>query len=299
MTMQSQNRQKHTRPVFSRYNVRIHGGNVLFMFPAFVIYLVIVLVPFLQGIPYSLTNWKSIMSDDMAFVGLKNYTTLLTNKYFLDTFVNTFQFTLIYLIGANVLGLFLAMVLWRSSRFNNMVRTIMFMPFTVALVSSAIVWSYVYTDIISPLFGVVSPLGSSSQVIGGMAVIAIWRDMGYCMLIYIAGLQSIPMDYYEAARVDGASVFQQFRKITLPLLIPSFTSNITLLLAWGLKVFDYPMAVARNMDAAKTTTMYVYDNIFGFSKAGLGQAAAMITTIVLLILTSGITKIFRKMEVEA
>jgi ABC-type sugar transport system permease subunit len=269
------------------------------MFPAFVIYLVIVLVPFLQGIPYSLTNWKSIMSDDMAFVGLKNYTTLLTNKYFLDTFVNTFQFTLIYLIGANVLGLFLAMVLWRSSRFNNMVRTIMFMPFTVALVSSAIVWSYVYTDIISPLFGVVSPLGSSSQVIGGMAVIAIWRDMGYCMLIYIAGLQSIPMDYYEAARVDGASVFQQFRKITLPLLIPSFTSNITLLLAWGLKVFDYPMAVARNMDAAKTTTMYVYDNIFGFSKAGLGQAAAMITTIVLLILTSGITKIFRKMEVEA
>lgn len=299
MILQSQNRQKHTRSVFSRYNVRLHGGNILFMLPAFVIYLAVVLIPFIQGIPYSLTNWKSIISDKMAFVGLKNYTTLLTNKYFLDTFVNTFQFTFIYLIGANLLGLFLAMVLWKSSKFNNMVRTVMFMPFTVALVSAAIVWSYVFTDIVSPLFGVISPLGNSSQVIGGMAIIAIWRDMGYCMLIYIAGLQSIPMEYYEAAKVDGATAIQRFKKITLPLLIPAFTSNITLLLAWGLKVFDYPMAVARNMEAAQTTTMYVYDNIFGFSKAGLGQAAAMITTIALLILTTGVTKIFRKMEVEA
>jgi ABC-type sugar transport system permease subunit len=299
MVAKTRKKQEHTHPVFSRYNLRIHGGNMLFMLPALIIYIAVVLIPFFQGIPYSLTNWKSIISDKMIFVGLKNYTTLLTNKYFLDTFLNTFKFTAIYLLGANILGLFLAMILWRSSRFNNIVRTVMFMPFTVSLVGAAIVWSYVYTDIISSLFEVMSPLGCSSQVIGGMAVIAIWRDMGYCMLIYIAGLQSIPTEYYEAARVDGASSFQRIKHITLPLLIPAFTSNITLLLAWGLKVFDYPMAVARNMEAAKTTTMYVYDNIFGFSKAGLGQAAAIITTVVLLILTTAVSRMFRKLEVEA
>lgn len=291
-------KRKHTRHILSR-DFKIHRGNMLFLLPAFIIYASVVLVPFIQGIPFSFTNWKSIISDDMTFVGLKNYIILLSNVNFGTTFLNTFKFTAIYMVGANVLGLFLAMLLWKSSRVNNMLRTIMFMPFTVALISSAIVWSYVYTDIISPLFGVVSPLGISHQVIGGMAVIAIWRDMGYCMLIYIAGLQSIPADYYEAARIDGASASQRFKSITIPLLIPAFTSNITLLLAWGLRVFDYPMAVARNMSAAQTTTMYVYDNIFGYSKAGLGQAAAIIATIVLIILTSLVTRIFRRLEIEA
>lgn len=292
-------KQKRNRFSFSRRNVRVHGTNLIFMLPAIIIYFIIVLIPFFQGIPYSFTNWKSIISDNMSFVGLKNFKTLLTNVYFLNSFFNTLEYTVIYLLGANLLGLFFAMLLWRSSRINNIIRTIMFMPFTVSLVGAAIVWSYVYTDIVSPIFGIMSPLGNSNQVIGGMAIIAMWRDMGYCMLIYIAGLQSIPWDYYEAARVDGASPIRRFFKITIPLLVPAFTSNITLLLAWGLKVFDYPMVVARNMEAAKTTTMYVYDNIFGFNKAGLGQAAAIIITVVLLILTTIITRIFRKLEVEA
>jgi len=299
MTQGKLKRQDKISSSFSRRKIRIHGTNLMFMLPAILIYLYIVLIPFFQGIPYSFTNWKSIISEAKSFVGLKNYKTLLTNPYFMNSFFNTLKYTSIYLLGANIMGLFLAMLLWRSSKINNFIRTIMFMPFAVSLVGAAIVWSYVYTDIVSPVFGIMSPLGSSKYVISGMAVIAIWRDMGYCMLIYIAGLQSIPADYYEAARVDGASAIRRFFNITIPLLIPAFTSNVTLLLAWGLRVFDYPMVLARNMEAARTTTMYVYDNIFGFNKAGLGQAAAIIVTVVLLILTTIITRVFRKLEVEA
>ena len=175
----------------------------------------------------------------------------------------------------------------------------MFLPFTTALTSAAIVWSYVYTDVYSVLFGAASPLGQSSQVVAGMAVIAIWRDMGYCMLIYIAGLKAIPGDYYEAATLDGANTLQRFTNVTLPLLVPSFTSNVTLLLAWGLRCFDYPMAVARNMEAAQTSAMFIYDYIFGYSKAGLGQASAVMLTIVLVLLTRVVTYFFRKSEVEA
>lgn len=279
--------------------VQTQGMNLLFLLPAFILFAYVVLIPFLQGIPYSFTNWKSIISPKREFNGLHNYTLMLKNTYFQQAFVHTIWFTVIYDLGANVLGLAFALLLFQNSKFANACRTMMFLPFTTALTSAAIVWSYVYTDVYSVLFGAASPLGQSTQVVAGMAVIAIWRDMGYCMLIYIAGLKAIPNDYYEAATIDGATGIQQFARVTLPLLVPSFTSNVTLLLAWGLRCFDYPMAVARNMEAAQTSAMFVYDYIFGFSKAGLGQAAAVMLTIVLVLLTRVVTYFFRKSEVEA
>ena len=279
--------------------VRTQGMNLLFLLPAFILFAYVVLIPFLQGIPYSFTNWKSSISPKREFNGLHNYTLMLKNTYFQQAFLHTIWFTVIYDIGANVLGLAFALLLFQNSKFANACRTMMFLPFTTALTSAAIVWSYVYTDVYSVLFGAASPLGQSTQVVAGMAVIAIWRDMGYCMLIYIAGLKAIPNDYYEAATIDGATGIQQFARVTLPLLVPSFTSNVTLLLAWGLRCFDYPMAVARNMEAAQTSAMFVYDYIFGFSKAGLGQAAAVMLTIVLVLLTRVVTYFFRKSEVEA
>lgn len=279
--------------------LKTQGTNLLFLLPAFALFAYVVLIPFLQGIPYSFTNWKSIISDKKEFNGLHNYILMLKNTYFRQSFVHTLVFTLIYDLGANVLGLTFALLLFQNSKFANACRTMMFLPFTTALTSAAIVWSYVYTDVYSVLFGAPSPLGLSSQVVPGMAVIAIWRDMGYCMLIYIAGLKAIPGDYYEAATLDGANTVQRFTRVTLPLLVPSFTSNVTLLLAWGLRCFDYPMAVARNMEAAQTSAMFIYDYIFGYSKAGLGQASAVMLTIVLVLLTQIVTYFFRKNEVEA
>ena len=274
-------------------------GNLLFMLPGFLLFAYVVLVPFFQGIPYSFTNWKSIIGGEKIFNGLKNYILMLQNSYFRASFGHAIQFTVFYEIGANALGLAFAMMLYRSSRFANFCRTMLFVPFTTALISAAIVWSYVYTDVITPVFSIPSPLGQSQHVVLGMAIIAIWRDMGYCMLIYIAGLQAIPLDYYEAAKVSGANGLQQFRYITLHMLVPAFTSNVTLLLAWGLKCFDYPMAVARNKESAQTSAMFIYDYIFGYSKAGLGQAAAVMLTIVLVVMTRVVTHFFRKAEVEA
>lgn len=279
------------------YAVREHGSNILFMLPAFLLFACIVLIPFIQSVPISFTDKKAIFAKNWNAVGFDNYIKLLKNKAFLDTFVHTAHFTIIYILGANVIGLFLSLMIWRSGRFNNVVRTLLFMPFTVSLVASTKVWSYVYTDIVSPLFGIPSPLGVSSQVILGLAIIAIWRDMGYCMLIYIAGLQSIPGEYYEAARVEGANFWHEFRSITLPMLVPAITANVTLVLSWGLRCFDYSQMVL-NMKAAKTTAVFVYEWIFGNSRAGVGQAAAIILTLALILLTNVINTILRKKEVE-
>lgn len=288
-------RQKH----INRRNIAIHGENILFILPAFLFFAFVVLIPFFQGVPYSFTNWKSIMSASRRFVGLKNYTVLLSNAYFLTAWKNTFVFTLLYIIITNVIALILAVRVQKMTRFNQFARTTILASFCVSAGAGAIMWSYVFTDLYSVVFRAISPLGLSSTVVYGMVVIAVWRDVGYCMLIYIAALQAIPQDYFEAALIDGSGRMHTFFKITLPLIVPAFTSNITLLLAWGLKLFDLPMSIAQNLEGAQMVSMYVYNYIFAYSKAGLGQAAAVLIVIVLVSLTAVVTGIFRRMEVEA
>ena len=277
---------------------RTHGGNMLFMLPTIILFCIVVLIPFFQGIPYSFTNWKSIVSETKEFNGLKNYIYLIKNKYFQDSLLVTFKFTILYMISANVMGLLLALAIHRSSWFNNIARTVLFLPFTVSATAGSIVWSYVFTDVYGTITGLVSPLGMPGQIIYGMVVIGAWRDMGYTMLIYIAALQAVPQDYYEAATVDGAGKLRQFFSVTVPNIVPAFTTNVTLLLAWGLRTFDMPMAVARNAREGQFTAVYVYDSIFSNNKAGLGQAAAVILTIILVVLTQIVTHSLRRLEVE-
>lgn len=277
---------------------RTHGGNMLFMLPTIILFCIVVLIPFFQGIPYSFTNWKSIVSKTKEFNGLKNYIYLIKNKYFQDSLLVTFKFTILYMISANVMGLLLALAIHRSSWFNNIARTVLFLPFTVSATAGSIVWSYVFTDVYGTITGLVSPLGMPGQIIYGMVVIGAWRDMGYTMLIYIAALQAVPQDYYEAATVDGAGKLRQFFSVTVPNIVPAFTTNVTLLLAWGLRTFDMPMAVARNAREGQFTAVYVYDSIFSNNKAGLGQAAAVILTIILVVLTQIVTRSLRRLEVE-
>ena len=277
---------------------RTHGGNMLFMLPTIILFCIVVLIPFFQGIPYSFTNWKSIVSETKEFNGLKNYIYLIKNKYFQDSLLVTFKFTILYMISANVMGLLLALAIHRSSWFNNIARTVLFLPFTVSATAGSIVWSYVFTDVYGTITGLVSPLGMPGQIIYGMVVIGAWRDMGYTMLIYIAALQAVPQDYYEAATVDGAGKLRQFFSVTVPNIVPAFTTNVTLLLAWSLRTFDMPMAVARNAREGQFTAVYVYDSIFSNNKAGLGQAAAVILTIILVVLTQIVTRSLRRLEVE-
>lgn len=272
--------------------------NMLFMLPTIILFCIVVLIPFFQGIPYSFTNWKSIVSETKEFNGLKNYIYLIKNKYFQDSLLVTFKFTILYMISANVMGLLLALAIHRSSWFNNIARTVLFLPFTVSATAGSIVWSYVFTDVYGTITGLVSPLGMPGQIIYGMVVIGAWRDMGYTMLIYIAALQAVPQDYYEAATVDGAGKLRQFFSVTVPNIVPAFTTNVTLLLAWGLRTFDMPMAVARNAREGQFTAVYVYDSIFSNNKAGLGQAAAVILTIILVVLTQIVTRSLRRLEVE-
>jgi raffinose/stachyose/melibiose transport system permease protein len=284
----------------SRKNLRRDFVHLMFVLPAVVFFLVIYIIPFIQGIPYSFTNWNGV-SKTFKFVGLGNYKALFINEDFRMVLGNTLYFTVFYLILCNAFGLLFALKLCGNTRFNAFLRSVFFIPFVVALVTTAFIWRYLYSDVYSVLLHLPSPLGIMNQAMMGIVFNAVWRDTGYCMIIYIAALQTVPIEYYEAADMDGAGKFRKFFSITLPSIMPAFTANITLILAWGLKLFDYPMAATSGGPGRVTMSvaMYVYNNQFSYMKAGYGQAAAILMTIIMVIMSTVVNRLLRAREVEA
>lgn len=274
--------------------------NILFLLPAFTLYLLVVIIPFFQGLPYSFTDWNGV-SSEYNFIGLDNYVRLFKATDFRLALSNTFLFTTMYVVFSNLIGLFVALMVSEKSRFNNICRAIIFMPYVVSLLTAGFVWKYIFSNVYTPILGLQSPLALKDQAMLGIVIVSVWRSSGYCMLIFIAALQSIPEEYYEAAQVEGANWLARFRHITVPMLIPAFSSNVLLLIAWGMKVFDTVMATTGGGPGKATITMsiYVYNNIFGYMKAGYGQAAAVVMTIILLVVSFIVSRLFRSKEVTS
>ena len=273
--------------------------NVLFLLPACIVFAVFVLVPFLQGIPLSLYQWDGY-SDTRTFVGLSNYLQVFKDPNITEVVGNTLFFTLLYLIGCNVIGLLLALLVKKTSKLNAVLRTIFFMPFVLSMILASFMFTYIYSDVFYALLGIKSFLGNVNYVNPAIAAIAIWKDSGYCMIIYIASLQMVPNEYYEAARIEGCSAIKSFFNITMPLIVPAFTANITLILAWGMQAFDYQMAATGGGPghASETVGMYIYKNIFVYHNAGYGQARGILLTAGLAVLTILLTSYLRRKEVE-
>lgn len=282
---------------YSATNRSRYITNTFFLMPAFALYLFVVVIPFFQGIPYSFTDWNGV-SATKNFVGFKNYIRLFGATDFKLAITNTLLYTAMYVVGANLVGLAIALLISKNLRLNNLARTLIFMPYVISMLTAGFVWKYIYSNVYTPIFQVQSPLTISSQALVGIVIISIWRTSGYCMLIYIAALQGVPNEYYEAAVVEGAGWFTQFRRITIPMIMPAFYTSVAMLIAWGMKVFDTVMATTGGGPGKSTITMsmYVYNNIFGFMKAGYGQASAVVMTIVSLAITIAVSRLFGTKE---
>lgn len=279
--------------------LKAQGSNILFLLPALILFVTMVAVPFFSGIRFSVTDWDGF-SPIYNNVGLQNFKNIFSDPSIGKPIANSVFYTVVTVIVTNVLALLIALALKRDSRANKIFRTLMFMPFIISLVLTGYIWSYIYSDVFYDMFGIKSLLGNSSTVMLGVCLMGIWRDTGYAMLIYIAGLQGIPDSYYEAAKIDGAGPLKRFRYITLPLIGPAITINITLFLGWGLKIFDYVMTATGGGPgrASETFAMYVYNYTFPYNRAGYGQAAALVMMVGIFIVTGLVTYGLRKREVE-
>ena len=270
-----------------------------FLFPALAVFIAFVVAPFIWGIPLSLTDWDGL-SATKNYVGLKNYFNMFSDAHILNAFKNTGVFAVMTLVLSNIFGLAIALLLQRSNKLNNITRTMVFMPYCLSMILQSYIWKYMYSDVLTGLLQLPNPLGSQFWAIFGISFICIWADTGYCMIIYVAALQGIPRDYYEVAEISGATRWQQFCKITLPMLWPAVVSNVIIYLGWGLKVYDYPMAATSGGPgrASETVAMLIYKNLFSYHKAGYGQALAVVYTILIFVIISVVAKVLRRREVE-
>jgi raffinose/stachyose/melibiose transport system permease protein len=276
-----------------------HYG-LIFVLPAFCLFSFAVLIPFLNGVSIAFTDWDGI-SNTYRYVGFSNFIRLFSDRSILRPIGNTLYFALCYTALNNLLALALAIMLDRWVWGKNFLKTVFFIPMALSTVLAAFVWGFIFKGVFSTLFEINSLLGNPKTVIPGIVIIALWNNLGSNFIIYMAGLNNIPVIYNEASEIDGANFWQQFRHITLPMLIPSFTICVTLTFTSALREFGTVMAATGGGPAgySETVSIFIYRNLFSFQKAGYGQAAAILFMILLIIIGGILARFFRAREYES
>ena len=284
----------------SRNNIRAKMVSFSFLVPALIVFGFVIAVPFVQGFGIAFTNWNGF-SPTYEVTGLKNFFDLFKDTQVRDAAMNTLWYTVITCVGVNLFAILIAVGLDGNVVGRRFLKSAMFTPIISSLVIAAFMWNRVYGEVFPTYLGIPSPLTFTNTVIPGIAMVCLWRDTGLAMIIYNAGLQSIPEDMKEAARIDGANTWQVFKNITFPMLAPAFTTCVTLWLGYGIKVFDYPYVIVSGGMGKSATTLgvFVYRTFFTNNKAGYGQMAAIVLLLIVVVVTSITTWLLRRREVEA
>ena len=270
----------------------------VFVLPTLIAFLIAFLVPFLLGLYLSFCNFRTV--SDAEFVGVVNYIKAITdNNEFLSSLWFTVKFAVVSVISINILAFLLALMLTRSIKGTNLFRTVFFMPNLIG----GIVLGYIWQLIIN---GVLYKFGyaiTSDPKFGfwGLVILMNWQMIGYMMIIYIAGLQNIPTDILEAARVDGASKTRTLFSITIPSVMPSITICLFLTITNSFKLFDQNLALTAGAPAKKTqmVALDIYNTFYGsIGNEGVGQAKAVIFFVIVAVIALLQLRLTRSREVE-
>jgi multiple sugar transport system permease protein len=275
----------------------------LFLAPALVVITVFFGFPILAALALSLTDFDIYAIGDSStarFVGLRNYSRLLDNPTFWLALKNTLYFVVVGgpLSVAVSLGAAL-LVNARAVRFRGLFRTVFFAPVVTTLVAVSAVWRYIYHPRAGLLnaglglvgLGPVDWLGDPHWAMPAIILMAVWKNFGYNMIIFVAGLQNVPAELYEAARVDGASALQQFRHVTVPMLAPTFlfVGVITMIGYFQLFAEPYVMTQGGPLNATLSVVLLMYQE--GFRWWNMGYAAAIAFVLFLIILAATLVQL--------
>ena len=265
----------------------------LFVLPNFLIFFIFIVVPAVFGFYYSLTEWDGL--GEKTFVGLKNFKTILTSEEFWEAFQRTSIYVIIMVPLIFVVSLFLANILIKELKFKGLFRAIFYWPTMISFIIVGVTWKWILGD----NFGIINYILSmfnlepiqflTNSFFANFSVIlaSVWCRAGFYMVMFIAGLQSIPVSYYEAAEIDGATSSQRFRHITMPLLKP--TSFLVLILAMIDSFKAYALVSSLTEGGPNGATTYLVQSIYeyGFEKYELGYASAL--SVVLFFILSILT----------
>jgi raffinose/stachyose/melibiose transport system permease protein len=276
--------------------------------PAIALVTIFIVYPFFNGVRISFTDWDGF-SQTSNFIGFDQYVRMFSDP----TTWTVVRNTLLYGIGStilqNALGLGYALLLNSSIRMRTLTRTIIYLP----VIISPLVMGYIFYLIFAfqngalndafMLFGFnpVNALGNPSVNPYIIVLVNTYQFVGIAMIIYLAGLQGISKDYYEAANIDGASTWQQFKSITIPLLAPSITINVVLNIIGGLKLFDVIVALTGGGpgNASQSSSTFMYSLYFSRQDAGYAATQGVLIAFIILILSLLALWYFKRKEIEA
>lgn len=246
----------------------------IFVLPTLLAFTIGFIVPFGMGLWLSLCEFTTV--TDAKFVGLANYVKALQDTVFLHSFWYTALFAVVSLIVINVFAFLLALALTQSMRGTNLFRTVFFMPNLIGGIVLGYIWQLIFNGILAP-YGKALALNEWYGFVG-LVILVSWQQIGYMMIIYIAGLQSIPGDIMEAASIDGAGSLYRLFKITIPMMMPSITICTFLSITNGFKLFDQNLSLTAGEPSKMSEMMAlnIYNTFFGRTGwEGVGQAKAV------------------------
>lgn len=281
----------------------------LFVIPALVLFLIFWVLPVFQLFFYSVTNFNGI-NYNYDFVGFKNYATLLKEGTLVNSIKNTLIYALTIVIGSNLLGLVMAMLLNMKLRGKGFFRTAAYIPALFSAIVVGFIWSYVYmpdSGMIASLMNLIGLDGASFNILGnyktalyGIALVEIWKGFGTTMIIYLAGLQTVDESLIEAGKIDGCTEWQLIRRIKLPLISATITINVILNVIAGLKAFDYSFIMTNGGPGKSTNTLMftIYKIAFTDQMMGKASAFSVVSFLVIILITICMLIILNKREVE-
>ena len=269
----------------------------LFALPTFAAFIVGFLVPFIMGVYLSFRKFTTV--TDGKFVGFRNYYRALKDPHLLYSFLFTTFFAVITTIIINVVAFAIAYLLTKKFKGTTLFRAVFFMPNLIG----GIVLSYIWQLLLNGILGYFNRTITFSAVFGfwGLVIVVCWQQIGYMMIIYIAGMQALPGDVMEAAAVDGASPSQTLFKITIPLMMPSITVCTFLTITNGFKLFDQNFALTNGGPSRKTEmlALNIYRTFTTPICEGVGQAQAVMFFVIVAVIAMVQNILTRSKEVAA
>lgn len=290
-THEAQRKPKKTlrQRLHSEWNPNVTAW--LLLTPAMISLLAFTVFPIFRSVYLSLTKYN-MMTQTPQWIGLKNYIDLFTDSAFWNIMLNTLELAAMVLIPSMILGLLFALMCNRQTRYTGLLRTAFFYPVVLPMIVIASIFSYIYMARQGLLDSTVMSLGgkaldvlsSSKTAMPSLAALYIWREAGYLMVFYLAGLQGINEDLYEAARLDGASSFTLLRKITIPMLAPTLLFISTIAITDSVTQVD-PILMMTNggpNESTATLMFQIYKNGFVYFDQGVASAQTVVLLVIML-----------------
>lgn len=269
----------------------------IFVLPTLIAFTIGFIAPFLLGIYLSFCKFTTV--TDAKFIGFKNYTKILEDPTFFHSMWYTALFTVVTVLLINVLAFAVAMLLTKGIKGTNIFRTVFFMPNLIG----GIVLGYIWQLLLNGILALVGKTLTYSSVYGfwGLVILMLWQQVGYMMIIYISGIQNIPGELIEAAKIDGASPKQILTNVTIPMVMPSITICTFLTLTNGFKLFDQNLALTNGAPSkmSEMLALNIYNTFYGRTGyEGVGQAKAVIFFIIVGVIAVIQNKLTTSKEVQ-